>query len=1042
MKNKRLLLVCFVLLLANSLLLAQGGRTITGVVTGDDGRPVPAATVSIKGTTQSVITDDNGRYSITVPNNSAVLVFSSVGYGSRELTVGTASTLNMDLVSAATDLGEVVVTTALGIKRQQKSLGYAVQELRGTALVDAKETNLANALSGKVAGLQVVRSSNGAGGSSKILLRGNTSLVGNNQPLIVVDGTPIDNFTGTSENGYWSAGFDRGNGLGDISADDIESMSILKGPSAAALYGSRAGNGVILITTKSGRKQSGLGITFSMTQGIENIFLRPELQDTYAQGSDNIFDPTSQLSWGPKAEGQSVTKWDGTQSSLTTSHDNVKNFLRNGTTQNYNLAFQQQFGGTSVYSSLSRWNDRSIIPGNKLERTNLTTRATTRFGKDNRWTTDVKFSYNNTSGFNRPINGRDVSNIFVLYNQPRSLDIRDFQAATNEFGNMLWYPGAPGWQNNPYWNSKYNLNQDTRDRFIMTGSVKYAFTSWLDAEVRAGGDIYTTNTQRKVYAGSNRANEYSEGKQTFTETNYSALLSAKKDNVVGKFGGVITAGGNLMHQRFSSLSISTGPLEVPNVFSLTNGQGAPGIGQGYSRKKINSLYGTVGVNYDGYLYLDATFRNDWSSALIEENRSYFYPSVSFAWVVTDMLEKMGTAVPRWVDYAKLRVSHASVGNDLAPYSLYNGYEIRKDPNNNTYAIRNSLLKDENVKSELIKNLELGAEARFFNNRLGIDFTWYKSNATNQLIAIPMDPLSGYTNRMVNAGNIQNKGIELMADVRILSNPNSLGWSMMANFSKNENKIIDIASDLEVTEYPLGAFDDLFIRAATGGLYGDIYGTRLLRVKDESSPYFGQLLLNSNGLPQRDAQIVKLGNQQAEGLLGVTNTFTYKGLGLSFLVDARFGGEIFSASNVSLQASGAAKVTAPNGDRSSFVVDGVVLDPSNNPIKNSIAVTPQQYWRTLATLNNLGVGEAYLYDATNIRLRNVQISYDLPRSLLAKSPIQRAKVALSCNNVWMIKSHLHGIDPESVFATGTNAVGFESGAFPTMRSFLFSISLGF
>ena len=361
-------------------------------------------------------------------------------------------------------------------------------------------------------------------------------------------------------------------------------------------------------------------------------------------------------------------------------------------------------------------------------------------------------------------------------------------------------------------------------------------------------------------------------KQTFTETNYSALVTARKDNVFGKFGGSITAGGNLMHQKASYIGVNTGPLEVPNVFSLTNGSGAPGIGQSYSRKKINSLYGSVGINYDGFIYLDATFRNDWSSALIEANRSYFYPSVSLSYVVTEMLEKMGTNIPSFINYFKLRASHATVGNDLAPYTLYNGYEIRKDPNNNTYAIRNSLLKDENVRSELIKSLELGAEARFFNNRLGLDFSWYKSNATRQLIAIPMDPLSGYSSRMVNAGDIQNKGIELMADVRILTNPKSVTWSLMANFSKNENKIIDIASGLGVNEYPLGAFDDLFIRAATGGLYGDIFGTKLLRVKDAASPYFGQLLLSSTGLPQRDAAIVKLGNQQAKGMLGITNYF--------------------------------------------------------------------------------------------------------------------------------------------------------------------------
>ncbi len=1041
MKNKRFLFLLVVLLMSNVILLAQTRRTITGVVTDNTGKPVPLATISVKGTNLSAVTDDNGRYSLSIDGNNAVLEFSSVGFASIEQTVGSSNTVDVVLSSEATSMGEVVITTALGIKRQAKSLGYAVQEVRGSTLADAKETNLANALSGKVAGLQVVRSSNGAGGSSKIVLRGNNSLTGSNQPLIVVDGIPIDNFTGTTENGYWSAGFDRGNGLGDISADDIESMSILKGPSAAALYGSRAGSGVILVTTKSGRRQAGLGVTFSMTQGVENIFIRPELQNTFGQGENGVYDRTSQLSWGPKAEGQSVTKWNGAQAPLSTTHDNVDNFLRNGTTQNYNLAFQQQFGNTSVYSSLGRWNDKSIIPNNSLERTNITTRAITKFGKNSRWTTDAKISYNNTTGYNRPINGRDVSNVYTLYTLPRSMDIRDFSTTRNEFGGMVWYQGAPNWQNNPHWNSQYNLNNDIRDRFIMNGSVKYNFTDWLDAEIKGGADIYTTSTTRKVYAGSNRANEYSEGKQTFTETNYTALMTARKDNVFGKLGGTITAGGNLMHQKSSFVGVGTGPLEVPDVFSLTNGQGAPSISQAYNRKKINSLFGSVGLNYDGYLYLDVTMRNDWSSALIQQNRSYFYPSFSLSYVVTEMIEKTGGSLPSWLNYGKLRASHAAVGNDLAPYQLINGYEIKKDPNSNSYAIRNSLLKDPFVRSELIKSLEFGAEARFFNNRVGFDFTWYKSNATNQLIDIPMDPLSGYSHMKVNAGNIQNKGFELMIDGRVLTNSNGLNWSVMANISRNENKIIDIASDLDVNEYGLGAFDDLFIRAVTGGLYGDIYGTRLLRVKDQSSPHFGKLLLDGNGLPQRDGEIVKLGNQQARGLIGVTNTFSYKNFGLSFLVDARLGGEIFSASNVGLQRFGVAAVTAPNGERPDFVVDGVKIDGTGHAV-NTTSVSQQLYWNRVATLNNLGVGEVYTYDATNIRLRNVQLTYSLPKKMLSRTPVQNARIAISCNNVWMIKSHLMGIDPESVFATGSNAVGFENGAFPTMRSFLFSLNVGF
>ncbi len=1031
----------FIFLFLGATRIFAQGQVVSGKVTGGaDGAPLPGVSLLIKGTSQGTSTNSEGKFSITLTDPSkAVLVVSFIGYVKQEVPVGNKSYLEITLAEDQTQLSEVIVT-ALGIEREKKSLGYAIQEVKGSVLSDAKETNLANAFTGKVAGLQVVRSSNGAGGSSKIVLRGNTSLTGSNQPLIVVDGIPIDNFTGTTENGYWGAGLDMGNGLGDISAEDIETMSVLKGPSAAALYGSRAGNGVILITTKSGRKQPGLGITFSTTQGTEGIFIKPELQSSFGQGSNNIFNAMNTTSWGPKAEGQSVTKWDGTQAPLNI-YDNVNEFLRAGSNQNYSLALQQQYGSTAVFSSLSYLNDKSIIPNNKLTRLNFTSKATTHFGRENRWTSDVKMSFNNTSGYNRPINGRDNSSVYVLYMLPRTLNVADFSAGTNEFGSMLWYPGAPNWQTNPYWLSQYNLNNDSRNRFIMNGSLKYAFTDWLDAEIKAGGDLYTTSTERKTYAGGPLANSYGMGKQTFSEINYSALIKARKENVIGKIGGVATFGGNLMEQKYSALSVSTGALEVPNLFSPTNAAGAATISPGFSRKKINSVYGSLGLNYDGWLYLDVTARNDWSSALIEQNRSYFYPSYSLSYVISDMLESFDVVAPSWMNYAKVRASYATVGNDLAPYQLYNGFNIAKDPLSNTIAVRQSLLKDANVKSELIKNLEVGAEMRFIENRLKVDFTWYKSNATRQLIDIPMDPMSGYSSMKVNAGNIQNKGIEIMADLGILTNPNTVNWSVTANFSKNENKIIDIAKDLGVNQYQLGAFDDLFIRAATDGLYGDIFGTRFLRVKDKASPYYNQLILGGNGLPQRDAEIVKLGNQQAKGLLGISNNFFYKGVGLSFLVDARLGGEIFSASNVGLQSAGAAAVTAPGGERPDFVVDGVVLATDGTYTKNTASVTQQQYWTTVSTLNNLGVGEAYVYDATNIRLRNVMFSYELPKKLLGKG-LQKGKISASCNNVWMIKSHLNGIDPESVFATGTNAVGFENGAFPTMRSFLLSLTLGF
>lgn len=1035
--KKKYLRCLGVLLLTMMSISAFAQRTITGTVV-ENAAPVPGVTVTIKGTNRATQTDGAGKYSITA-SPADVLVFTMIGSGRQEITVGNQQTINVTLVPGESELGEVVVT-ALGIKREKKSLGYGVQEVKGETLVSAKEPNLANTLTGKVAGLQVIRSSDGPAGSSKILLRGSNSLTGSNQPLIVVDGVPIDNFTGAPDNGYWNRSLDMGNGIADINPDDIETLSVLKGPSAAALYGSRAGNGVILITTKSGRAQAGLGIQVSSSFGMSNIFTNPDLQNSFGQGRTGVYNATETASWGPAATGQMVTGWNGQQMPLNI-YDNVGNYMQQGTNMNNSVSFQQNYKNVSVYSSYNRLEDEGIVPGTKLKRNNLTARAVSKFGADDRWSTDTKIQYSNTQANNRPIGGRDNSSAYTLYMLPRSMDITAFEAAKNAAGNMLWFNGA-GSQVNPYWGRQYNLNQDLRDRFIVNGSVKYNFNSWLNAEVKGGADMYTTNTQSNVYAGSPIAasGRYGMGKQTFSETNFSTLISARKDNLVGKFGGMLSVGGNLMASNFSSLSSSVGLLVVPNLFSLNNGVSPAGVSEGISRRRINSLYSSAQISYDDYLFLDATFRNDWSSSLSPENRSFFYPSVSLSYVFTDMLTTMGTTLPNWFSFGKLRASYAQVGNDLAPYQLYNTFNIGKDPNGNTTAGRNSVLYDPNVRSELIKSLELGTEMRFLQGRIGLDFSYYKTNATRQLIDLPMDALSGYTAKKVNAGDIQNTGFEFVVDGRVFGKPNGFNWNTSFNLSRNNNTVEALAEG--VTRYNLGGFDDVAVVAVVGQKYGEIYGTRFSRVKDQASPYFGQVILNANGAPTRDPEIVRLGNQQAKALLGFTNTFDYKGIGLSFLVDARIGGEIFSATHVALQASGTGAVTAPGGKRDPFVAQGVVSNGSGGYTVNTKTITPQDYWLAVATANNLGVTEANIYDASNVRLRNVQLSYTLSPKLLAKSPIKNAKFGVSANNVWMIKSHMGGIDPESVYATNSNATGFENAGLPTMRTFLINLALGF
>lgn len=1029
-----------VLLLSLLTISAYAQKNISGTVKDKTGAPVPAVSVLVKGTKNGVSTDAAGRYSIAAKQGD-VLVFRYLGFKTQEAAVGAAGSVNIELEEEDNSLNEVVVT-ALGIKREKKALGYALQEVKGETLAAAKEPNLVNALSGKVAGLQITRSNNGPGGSSRITLRGNNSLNTKNVPqaLIVVDGVPMDNFTGASNNDFNNPSLDMGNGMADISAEDIESMSVLKGPAAAALYGSRAGNGVILITTKSGRAQKGLGITVSSSMGVESILANPEMQSAFGQGELGIYDPLKTGSWGPKIEGQSVKKWDGSTVPLT-AYDNIGNYFGNGISLNNSISFQQQYKAISVYTSYNRADEKSMIPGVKLTRNNLMARAVTKFGKDDRWSTDTKIQYSNTNTQNRPVGGARNDNAFrSIYLLPRSLDLRDFSAATNDLGKMLWF----GTSNmvNPYWSRLYNTNEDERNRFLMNGSLSYKFNSWLTAEIKGGADIYTTNGEEKLYDGSPIINKgrYSINRSSFSETNFSTLFTAKQDNLFGKLGGALTLGGNLMSSRRLGSEISTGEMVVPNFFSLKNAKDPLSPTEIDDKKKINSVYGSGQLNWDGYLFLDATFRNDWSSALSKANHSYFYPSVTTSIVFSEMITKNGGTLPSWLSYGKLRASYAQVGNDMGPYQLYNTYKLEKDPNNNTVASRNDILFDPNVKNELIKSFEVGMEARFFQGRVGIDVAWYKSNATNQLIDLPMDPLSGYKFRKINAGDLENKGYEIMLDTRILSKQEGFNWNMLVNWAANTNTVKSIGPNISL--YTLGGYDDLRINAITGQKFGEIYGSKFARVTDQNSPYYGQLLLTADGLPTRGEQGVRIGNQQAKGLLGVTNSFNYKGLGLSFLVDARIGGQIFSSTNFIMQSNGTAAVTAPGGVRNNMVVSGVIANGSGGYTQNTKEVSPERYYTWLSGYGNVGIGEANIYDATNVRLRNVQLSYDLPAKFLSKTPIQRAKVGLSCNNVWLISGDMNGIDPESVYSTNTTANGFENGSAPTSRTFLFNLTLGF
>lgn len=1032
--TKKLLLFSFFCCCAMMSFAQQ--KTITGTIKDNNGVPVANASVIVKGTNNGTASDANGNFSIEANGSNPVLEISSVNFKTQEVSVGKQNHIEISLEKGSAALQEVVVT-ALGIERSKKSLGYSVQQVSGQTLTEAREPNLVNDLTGKVSGLQVVRSGNGPGGSSQILLRGNNSLSGSSQPLIVVDGVPMDNSTGRvgigATNDFWNPSLDMGNGLSDINADDIASISVLKGPAAAALYGSLGGNGVILITTKTGRKQPGLGVTVSSSVGFESIFTNPEMQNSYAQGSNGLYDSTSTSSWGPKINGQQVTDWSGKSVALH-SYDNVANYFKNGVVSNQNVSFQQQFNSTSIYASYNRFDDKSIIPGAKLSRNNLTARAVTKFGNNEHWTLDTKIQYIEATANNRSLEGQNGSIFATIYNQPRTLNIQNFENPLDSNKNMFWWQKGSGM--NPYWASKYNLNSDTRNRYLLYATLRHQFTSWLTAEATAGADMYNTNTEGKTYAGSPSNNSYSIGKQNYQQTNYSGMITAKKDNLFGKLGGSVMVGGNMMAWQNSAISISANPLRVPDLFSVNNSVGQPGVSQIYGQKKINSVYGSVGVNYDSYLFLDATWRNDWTSTLAPNHNSYFYPSVSLSYVFSEMMKNL----PSWFSYGKLRATYAEAGSDMDPYQIYNTYSIGTDPNGNTTASRNGTLYNDSVKNQLMRSYEAGLELHFFQDRLGLDVSVYKQNSFNQLIGLPMDPLSGYGSFIINAGNVQNTGVEVTANARILTNPKGFNWNMILNYAHNKNTVPDIYPG--ISKYQLGGFDVIQVLAVAGQPYGEIYGTKILRVTDQKDPNYGQPILTANGLPQATTDISRLGNQQADALIGWTNAFSYKNFGLSVQVDARIGGKMFSQTLDNMERNGTAAITAAGG-RDSMLVKGVVMDPNTNQyVPNTTMISTQQYWGATAGRGNTGITETNLYDATNVRIRNVQLSYTFPKQMLQKSFIQKAIVSVSCNNVWLITSHMHGLDPESSYATGTNAYGFENGSAPTTRTFYINLSLGF
>ncbi|MEN9919515.1 MAG: hypothetical protein RL662_1951 [Bacteroidota bacterium] len=1037
----------FVMLLFSISMYAQTGAkiTVSGIVTDAAGETLIGASVAEKGTTNATMTGIDGDYILTVPAN-AILEVTYVGFNQKQVPVKGQTKLNI-VVSEDTKLLEEVVVTALGIKRDKKSLGYALQEIKGDQLTESRDPNVANALAGKVAGLQIKQSGTGPSGSSRIVLRGANSIGGNNQPLVVVDGVPIDSSTGGTDDYWGNQSVDKGSGMADISPDDIESMSVLKGPAAAALYGSRAGNGVIMITTKKGSTNKGLGITVNSNLMVESPMQMPKYQDVYGQGTGGKYAINETMSWGGKMDGAQVTDIAGNKVIYSAGDNKLQDFLKTGTTWTNSIDLSSVTDKNTVRVGIMNLRNTGIVPNSSFGRTSATLRGTAKLSE--KLSLDAKITYVNQKTENRVKLAGDGDNIFYNYlTMPRSIHFSDLKnmypgyafpegtvyGDTNLSSKPYsWTSKYDGVIRNPYWAVNKNTNDDRKNRMLGFGLLKYDFTDWLSIQGRYGIDYYSYQSKNRHATGTPywyQEGDYLMYKEDFYEVNSDFLITFNK-NLTDKVNLVATGGGNIMYTRTEGLRSQNHGLIIPNFYTIANAKGVRSSSALY-RRQINSLYSTASLSYGNMLYLDLTARNDWSSTLNKENRSYFYPSVNASWLLSESLKRMSENLG-FIDYAKIRASWAQVGNDAKPYQLLDyeslSTEYVVNPNNGEIETllngsKSSTLALYDLKNELISSYELGLEFKALKNRVGLDFAFYSKDAKNQILRMNIPPASGYQYKYINAGNVRNRGIEFVLSGTPVQSKD-FQWDVVLNYSKNKNKIIELSDGIEQQILSDASYDNMIrIVAKVGGAYGDLYGTTVQ--KDAA----GNVVVDKEGLPMKNGDYVKLGNSSPEWMGGLTNSFKYKNFDLSFQIDMRYGGDVYMGSIKAGMGAGTLEGTLHG--REGMLVAGV----TESGAANTVQTTAQSYWARMG-----GISEAWIYDATNIKFRELSLGYAIPRKVLAKSPFSGVKLSLVARNLFMIHSNTKGFDPEAGFSTG-NAQGFEFASMPTLRSYGFNLNVSF
>lgn len=1051
-----------------SLRRAQQGLLVKGQVRdANTNAVITGANVQVKGGSQKTVTDNGGRYQLQVPAAESVLVFTYMGYRSHETKVGGQPQIDITLTEDNNPLNEVVVT-ALGISREAKSIGFSQQKVDGQIIQESHETNLLNTLNGRVAGVRITNSNGGIGSSANIQIRGQNFVSGynyNNSPLFVVDGVPISNnneqstraYTGRQDfnNPNFTAGegeVDYGNAAGELDPNDIESMTVLKGPNAAALYGSRAANGVVLITTKSGKGTKGVGVSFNSQASAETPLKLPDYQYEYGQGRDGEYSYVDGMggglndnvmeNWGPRLNGQLIPQFDSpvdpnTGERIATPFvaypNQLKDFFQTGTTFTNNLAIAGSNEKLNFRFSYTNTSQRGIVPNTDLKRNAIG--LNTGYAITPKLKVDVNMNYVNSGSDNRASYGakNDDAIMKIFLFMPRNVDVnslRDYWAD----GPQRTQQRSPIWGlnssrlNNPYFVAYENLNGNNRDRVYGNVKFTYNFLPNLSLMVRSGRDFYNDKrTMRHAVSSAQYVNGYyQEDDVYFLETNHDALLSYNT-KINDDFSVNASLGGNLMSQESKRLGAIVDRLSIPNVYNLTNNASPIVAGNIRQQKKINSLYGTAQIGYKDALFLDLTGRNDWSSALPKQNRSYFYPSASLSVVASELFGWRSDAL----SYLKLRSSLSSVRRDLEPYQTMPNFQVTQGWNGETVAIHNNNYPNPDIKPEKVSSYEFGFDSRFFSNRVGIDFTYYRSTTTDLIIPVTLNPSAGYDTKLMNVGKMKNQGIELMVDLTPIKT-NQFSWNINVNFGLNRNKVVSLAENIGISRIrQIERWASLEMRTENtkgDGSFGSLYGDYLI--------YQNGNLTHRNGLPQEEnGDWGYLGNVNPDYTGGVTNQFSYRNFDLSFLFGFQKGGVVHSRTYIEGINSGSLKESLVNRDENgggTMVGEGTDIDTGES---NTTEVTVRNYWR--AYYNNDRIAT---FDASYIKLREVKITYRLPEKLLKRTPIRQASFSLVGRNL-VLWSDVPNIDPE-VSGYDGQFQGLEAFSLPSLRSYGAALNINF